>query len=263
VVVAPDELVLLPLIEGRQHGWPAWTWISLGAAPVILGGFVARQARLRRRGEAALLDLGLFRERAFSAGLLTQLFLAGAQASFFVYLALYLQQGRGLDPLQAGLVFAILAAAYVVVSGPAPALTARFGRSVVAAGGTLLAAGLALLAAVTAEIGVGGSILVLVPGLLLVGAGIGLCFTPLTSTVLSGIDPSGAGAASGAMSTMQQVGYALGVAVTGLIFFASSDDVGRAFELSLLQLTALAIAIIAMTRLLPRAASRPPRAASV
>lgn len=255
--------VLLPLIEGRQHGWPAWTWISLGAAPVILGGFVARQARLRRRGEAALLDLGLFRERAFSAGLLTQLFLAGAQASFFVYLALYLQQGRGLDPLQAGLVFAILAAAYVVVSGPAPALTARFGRSVVAAGGTLLAAGLALLAAVTAEIGVGGSILVLVPGLLLVGAGIGLCFTPLTSTVLSGIDPSGAGAASGAMSTMQQVGYALGVAVTGLIFFASGDDVGRAFELSLLQLTALAIAIIAMTRLLPRAASRPPRAASV
>jgi MFS family permease len=255
--------ILLPLIEGRQHGWPAWTWISLGAAPVILGGFVARQARLRRRGEAALLDLGLFRERAFSAGLLTQLFLAGAQASFFVYLALYLQQGRGLDPLQAGLVFAILAAAYVVVSGPAPALTARFGRSVVAAGGTLLAAGLAVLAAVTAEIGVGGSILVLVPGLLLVGAGIGLCFTPLTSTVLSGIDPAGAGAASGAMSTMQQVGYALGVAVTGLIFFASGDDVGRAFELSLLQLTALAIAIIAMTRLLPRAASRPPRAASV
>jgi hypothetical protein len=59
------------------------------------------------------------------------------------------------------------------------------------------------------------------------------------------------------------VGYALGVAVTGLIFFASGDDVGRAFELSLLQLTALAIAIIAMTRLLPRAASRPPRAASV
>jgi EmrB/QacA subfamily drug resistance transporter len=251
--------VLLPLIEGRQHGWPAWTWISLGAAPLILGAFVERQARL---GDAALLNLGLFRERAFAAGLATQLFLAGAQASFFVYLALYLQQGRGLDPLQAGLVFTILAVAYVVVSGPAPALTARFGRSVVAAGGAALAAGLAVLAAATAEVGVGGSIAVMVPGLLLVGAGIGLCFTPLTSTVLSGIDPAGAGAASGAMSTMQQVGYALGVAVTGLIFFAAGDDMGRAFELSLLQLTALALGIIAMTRLLPRAASRSPRAAS-
>src|SRR3954465_1973633 len=250
--------VLLPLIEGRQHGWPAWTWISLGAAPLILGAFVERQARL---GDAALLNLGLFRERAFAAGLATQLFLAGAQASFFVYLALYLQQGRGLDPLQAGLVFTILAVAYVVVSGPAPALTARFGRSVVAAGGAALAAGLAMLAAATAEVGVGGSIAVLVPGLLLAGAGVGLCFTPLTSTVLSGIDPAGAGAASGAMSTMQQVGYALGVAVTGLIFFASGD-VAPAFELSLLQLTALALGIIAMPPLPPRAASRPPRAAS-
>jgi EmrB/QacA subfamily drug resistance transporter len=250
--------VLLPLIEGRQHGWPAWTWISLAAAPMILGAFVVRQAR----SEAPLLDLGLFRERAFSAGLATQLLLGSAQASFFVYLALYLQQGRGLDPLQAGLVFTILAAAYVVVSGPAPALTARFGRTVVAAGGAALAAGLALLAAATAEIGTGGSIAMLVPGLLLVGVGIGLCFTPLTSTVLSGIDPAGAGAASGAMSTITQVGYALGVAVTGLIFFAAGSDLGRAFELSLLQLTALALGIIAMTRLLPRAATPSPHAAS-
>jgi EmrB/QacA subfamily drug resistance transporter len=250
--------VLLPLIEGRQHGWPAWTWMSLAAAPVILGAFVVRQAR----SEAPLLDLGLFRERAFSAGLATQLLLGSAQASFFVYLSLYLQQGRGLDPLQAGLVFTILAAAYVVVSGPAPALTARFGRTVVAAGGAALAAGLALLAAATAEIGTGGSIAVLVPGLLLVGVGIGLCFTPLTATVLSGIDPAGAGAASGAMSTITQVGYALGVAITGLIFFAAGSDLGRAFELSLLQLTALALGIIAMTRLLPRAASPSPRAAS-
>src|SRR3954463_2655014 len=190
------------------------------------------------------------------------MFLASAQAAFFVYLALYLQEGRGLDALQAGLVFTILAVAYVAVSGPAPALTARYGRSVVAAGGAALAAGLGTLAAATAEVGTGGSPALLVPGLLLVGAGIGLCFTPLTSTVLSGIDPAGAGAASGAMSTMQQVGYALGVAVTGLIFFAAGDVMGRAFELSLLQLTALALGIIAMTRLLPRAASRSPRAAS-
>src|SRR5436305_1073524 len=103
--------ILLPLIEGRQHGWPAWAWISLGAAPAILAVFAVHQARLRRRGAGPLLDIGLLRERTFSAGLLTQLCLAGAQASFFVYLALYLQQGRGLDPLEAGLVFTILAVA--------------------------------------------------------------------------------------------------------------------------------------------------------
>jgi len=100
---------------------------------------------------------------------------------------------------------------------------------------------------------VSGSLLALVPGLLLVGAGIGLCYTPLTSAVLAGVDPSRAGAASGALSTTQQVGYALGVAVTGLIFFGASEaDVGHAFELCLLQQTALALAIVAITRLLPR-----------
>jgi MFS family permease len=245
--------VLLPLIEGRQHGWPVWTWLSFAAAPVLLGGFVAHQARLRRRGEPALLDLGLFTRRAFSAGLLTQLFLASVQASFFAYFALYLQLGRGLNALDAGLVFTILAVAYVAVSGPAPGLTERYGRAVVAAGGASLTAGFAYLAAVTAEAGVGGSIAALVPGLVLVGAGIGLCFTPLTTTVLGEIEPDRVGAASGALSTTQQVGFALGVAITGVIFFGESGaDVGRAFELSLIELSVLAAGIVVMTRLLPR-----------
>jgi EmrB/QacA subfamily drug resistance transporter len=247
--------VLLPLIEGRQHGWPAWAWISLGLAPVILGGLGAHLARLRRRGEAALLDLDLFRKPAFSGGLVSQLLLASAQASFFVYLALYLQQGRGLNPLEAGLVFTVLAVAYVVVSGPATKLTARHGRAVVGVGGAALAAGLAVMAAGTADIGVGGSVLVLVPGLLLVGAGIGLSFTPLTSTVMAAIEPERAGAASGAMSTTQQVGYGLGVAITGVIFFAQTD-IASGFESSLVQLAALAVGLVVATALLPSGAKR-------
>jgi MFS family permease len=147
----------------------------------------------------------------------------------------------------------------VVVSGPAPELTKRFGRSVVAAGGVSLAAGLLLLAAAVADVGVGGSLLVLVPGLVLVGAGIGLCYTPLTSMVLAGVDPARAGAASGAMSTITQVGYALGVAVTGVIFFGSGQDLGHAFKLSLLQMSVLAIGIVVMSRLLPRPQPVEPR----
>jgi EmrB/QacA subfamily drug resistance transporter len=243
--------VLLPLIEGREHGWPLWTWVSLGAAPLILGGFLRRQQRLGVDG-GALLDLRLFEERGFSAGIATQLFLASAQASFFVFLALYLQIGRGLGALEAGLVFTILAVAYVVTSGPAPALTARFGRTVVAGGGVALTLGLVALAAAVAEIGTAGSLAALVPGLLLVGAGIGLCFTPLTSTVLQNVDPARAGSASGAMSTMQQVGYALGVAITGIVYFGAADrGVGHAFELSLVQLAAVAAGIVAASRLLP------------
>ena len=243
--------VLLPLIEGREQDWPLWTWISLGAAPLILGAFVAHERRLGRRDAGPLLDLTLFRERAFSAGLVTQLFLASAQAAFFVYLALYLQVGRGLSALESGLLFAIVAVAYVAVSGPAPKLTERYGRSVVAVGGLSLAAGLALLATTVSEVGVGGSVAALAPGLALAGVGIGLCFTPLTATVLRNVDSERVGAASGTMSTMQQVGYAVGVAVTGLIFFGAGQDVARAFEISLIQLAVLGVGIVLASRLLP------------
>jgi EmrB/QacA subfamily drug resistance transporter len=244
--------VLLPLIEGRQLGWPVWTLVSLALAPAILGAFLLRQRRLGQEGRAPLLDLALFRERAFSAGLATQFFLACAQASFFVYLALYLQLGRGLGPLQAGLVFTIIAVAYVAVSGPAPRLTERFGRAVVGFGGLSLTLGLGLLAVAVSELGTGGSLLGLVPGLALAGAGIGLCLTPLTSTVLANVDAGRAGSASGALSTMQQIGFALGVAVTGVIYFGAADDgIGHAFELSLIQLAAVSAGIVLASRLLP------------
>jgi EmrB/QacA subfamily drug resistance transporter len=263
VVVVAGGLVaiLLPLIEGRAQGWPAWTWISLAVAPFILAAFVAYQRALTRHGAAPLLDLGLFSQRGFSAGLATQLLLASAQAAFFVYLALYLQMGRRLDPLESGLVFTIVAVAYVAVSGPAPRLTERYGRAVIAAGGLCLATGLGSLAVAVAEVGVTGPLAAFVPGLLLAGAGVGLCFTPLTAIVLGNIDSERAGAASGVLSTTQQVGYSLGVAITGVIFFGSGNDIARAFELSLIELAVLAAGVAGASRLLPGAGRAPrPRA---
>ena len=132
--------ILLPLIEGRQNGWPVWTWVSFALAPVLLGAFLAHQWRRPRTGaaRARCSTSGCSAQRSRShAGLLTQLFLASVQASFFAYLALYLQLGRGLGALEAGLVFTILAVAYVAASGPAPKLTERYGRAVVAAGGVV------------------------------------------------------------------------------------------------------------------------------
>jgi EmrB/QacA subfamily drug resistance transporter len=247
--------VVLPLLEGRQHGWPAWTWLSLAAAPVLLAVFVAHQRRLTRRGGSPLLDVSLFAHRSFSGGLLTQLCFWAGQASFFVVLALYLQNGRGLHPLPAGLVFTILAVAYVVASMRSPALTARYGRAGIAAGALVLACGHGLLLAAVSDVGVGGSLVVLVPGLLLVGAGMGLVLAPLASTILQSLEPERAGAASGMLTTMQSVGNALGVAVTGVIFFgALHSGYARAFELALSELGILLVLVAALTRLLPRRA---------
>ena len=245
--------LLLPLVEGRQQGFPEWTWISLALAPVILGVFVAHQLRLSRRSGGPLLEPRLFREQSFSAGLLTQLAFWCGMASFFVVLALYFQQGRGLNALQAGLVFTVLAAAYLVASLQAPRLTARYGRQLIASGALILAGGYALLLVGVAMGGADGWIGELVPGLMLTGAGMGLCITPLVTTVLSSVQPEHAGAASGTLSTVQQLGNALGVAVTGVLFFgALGAGYTYAFEVALAEFVVLLLVVAALTRLLPR-----------
>ena len=114
-------------------------------------------------------------------------------------LALYLQQGRGLSGLSAGLVFTILAVAYVAASARAPMLTERYGRRVLGVGALVLETGHGLLLAAVAEVGVGGSILALVPGLVAIGFGMGLMIVPLTTTIMSSVDPEHAGAAAGAL----------------------------------------------------------------
>jgi EmrB/QacA subfamily drug resistance transporter len=253
LITAVLTAVVLPLVEGRQHGWPTWTWISFAAAPVLLALFIGRQRRVQRRGGSPLLDASLFRHRSFSAGLLTQFAFWGGQASFFVVLALYLQQGRGLHPLPAGLVFTILASAYVAASMTAPRLIERFGRRVIGGGALILACGHALLLGAVADIGVGGSVAMLAPGLLLVGAGMGFVLAPLATTILQSLEPERAGAASGLLTTMQGVGNALGVAITGVIFFgALHGGYARAFELSVGELAALLLGVAALARLLPR-----------
>ncbi len=252
LVSAGLTAIVLPLVEGRQFGWPTWSWVSLGLAPVILSVFVVQQRRLAGRGGAPLLELGLFRQRTFSAGLLTQMVFWCGQASFFLVLALYLQQGRGLSALHAGLVFTILAATYLAGSFGAPALTVRLGRRVLATGALVLAAGHGLLLAAVGDVGVGGSIVPLVPGLMLIGAGMGLGIAPLTTIILSDIRPEHAGAASGMLSTMQQVGNAIGVAVISVIFFgALHSGFAPAFQLSLAVLAAILVSAAALTRLLP------------
>ena len=106
--------------------------------------------------------------------------------------------------------------------------------------------------------GVSGSIAILVPGLLLIGAGMGLGITPLATIILSGMKPAQAGAASGALTTMQNVGNAVGVAVIGVIFFgalgSSPATFATAFEPSLAALAVILLAVAALTRLLPKEA---------
>jgi MFS family permease len=244
--------VLLPLIQGRQLGWPAWSWGCLAAGPVLLAVFGWYERALASRGGTPLLDPAVFASRSLRTGLGTQLAFWCQQAACYLFLALYLQQGRGEGPLASGGVFTVLAAGYLVTSLRAPALTVRFGRRVVLAGALTAAAGDVLLLACAIATGSTGPVPWLFPGLFLVGAGQGLCITPLTTTVLSHASPQAAGAVSGALSTMQQVGNALGVALIGVVFFGTlSQGYPRAFAISLGVMAALLLGVATLSRLLP------------
>ena len=187
LVTAAVTAVVLPLVEGREHGWPVWTWVSLAVAPVLGVALVAHQ----RGRSAPLLDLTLFRSRSFAIGSLTALTFALVPAAFFFVLALYLQQGRGFDALFSGTVFAAVGVGYFVAMVVAGPLALRLRHQVLALGALLVAAGCVLLA----EAARASSSLELVPGLALVGFGIGAVLVPLASTVLAGIDPLQAGSA--------------------------------------------------------------------
>jgi EmrB/QacA subfamily drug resistance transporter len=244
--------IVLPLVDGRAHGWPLWTWLSLAAAPLLLGAFALQQRRLDARGGTPMMPPELFASRGVTVGLAAQLLFWSGQASFFLVLSLYLQLGRGMSALHSGLVFTILAGAYLATSIRAPALTMRHGRRVLAAGAGLLALGHVALALTVADVGIGGSVMALAPGLALVGAGMGLGITPLASLIMAAAPPEHVGATSGVLSTMQNVGNAIGVAVVGVLFYGTtSHGFAGAFQVSVLALAVALTGVAFLTRLIP------------
>ena len=261
MVIASVALVaiVLPLIQGRQAGWPAWTWPSLAGGCLLLAAFAWYQHRVAARGGTPLIDPALFRERAFTAGLLAQLVFWTGQASFFLVLALYLQEGRGLTALASGVVFTAIGAGYLVTSSTAHHLARLLGRQVIAVGAVIMAAGLALLWAGAAA-GAGGAgseggagVGWLVPGLLVDGLGMGMVLAPLAVTVLARVSPQHAGPAAGVLSTVQQVGNALGVALLGIVFYgALGGGVPHAFRGCLIFLIVVELVLAGLVQLLPK-----------
>lgn len=260
VVVITLALValVLPLIEGREAGWPLWTWLSFGAFAVLMAAFVAVERSIAAKGGSPLVNIAMFGDRAFVVGLACQLVFWMGQASFFLVLALYMQAGRGLSALESGLLFAAIGAGYMYTSMNATKFAAKLGRQVLATGALLMAGGLVVLGVTAAQLGSGGSTAWLIPGLVIDGAGMGLAVAPLASTVLARVNPQYAGSASGVLTTGLQIGNSIGVAVIGVIFYNAlgerpdSSAYAHAFEMGIIFLVAVAAMLALLVQALPR-----------
>jgi EmrB/QacA subfamily drug resistance transporter len=249
--------VVLPLVQGREQGWPLWTWLSLAAAPLLLGGFTFYQRGLGLKGGTPLVPLVLFRERSFSVGITMALVYGMVNAAFFLVLALYLQLGHGMSALESGLLFISLGIGYFMSSAISGQIAAKLGRQVLAVGALVQGIGhVVLVETVTST----SETLWLIPGLTLTGFGMGLVMGPMAATVLAGITSKHAGAASGLLSTAQQVGGALGVALVGIVFYDTLGEVltadlfTDAFVNGLWLLTAFCAVVGALVQMLPRPA---------
>ncbi|KQW52600.1 hypothetical protein ASC77_24885 [Nocardioides sp. Root1257] len=253
LVVAALTALVLPLVEGQRQGWPLWTWLCL-VGSVVLGDLAWLRGRaLRRRGVQPLVDLEPLRSRAIGVATLGQALLFTGMAAYFLVLAIYLQDGRGLGPLASGAVFTIVAATYMLGSHEASVLLARFGpRATVTGAAVTFGAGHLLLLAAVEHVGVAGSVLWLAPGLAVGGVGMGVALAALVGTVMGAVESRDAGTVSGTSSTTQQIGNALGVALVGIVFFGRVDQgLVTAFGASLVYLTATTAAVAVTAGFLP------------
>ncbi|KQX46285.1 MULTISPECIES: MFS transporter [unclassified Streptomyces] len=209
------------LIRAHSDGW---------AAPLTLGLFAAAAVALtlfvvvERRVEHPVLDLSLFRSPSFTGIMISALFLQGAAFASLLFESLWMQSVLGYEPVEAGLYILPMCASAFVVS----ALAGRFGpwppRATIGGGLALIALGSGMQASLDA--GSTGSSLV--AGLVVSGLGVGLVTPSLSAAALATVPPERGGMVGGAVNTFRQLGFALGIAVFGVIFQARIESVLKA-----------------------------------
>jgi MFS family permease len=243
--------IVVPLSEGREHGWPVWIFVTLACAPILIATFFLYEARLTRVGGMPLVDMKLLRIPSFARGVLiaTLFFFT---TSFYLLFGLYQQEGRGMSPLDVGLAIV----PYGVGLFLGPLISAPFVRL----RPKLLAMGMAFqvtfytLIGVLVALGIDGPPLSAV--VFLAGLGQGVAFPRLFATVLGDVPPAQAGVAAGITNSALQIGAAISVAAIGSLFFtvlgSGTGERAYAHAFAAAQWTATAGLFVAMLIAIPR-----------
>ena len=211
-------LLVYPLVEGRETGWPTWLIAMLVAAPLAFVIFVRFELRLAARSGSPLVEFALFREAGFAVGV-AMAFALYTVSSFYLTFSVYLQGGLQLSPLQAGLKTLPFAAAYFLASLGSARVVTRLGKFALTIGFALQVVGFGIaLLAVAGTLASG-----LYVGLAIAGLGFGTVMPSVIKAVIGGVASKHAGLASGIVISTFQIASALGVAVIGGVFYAELD----------------------------------------
>ena len=200
------------LLRGNEKGWSSALIVTmLAGGAALFAVFLLWEWKSTR----PMIELALFKRPAFTGAQVTAFALSSAVFAMFLYLTLYLQNYLGYSAIETGVRFLPITVLSFVCAAVSGTLTARVPVRFLLAGGLLLCAvGLFLLRDIT----VTSSWTALLPGFVLMGAGVGVTNPALASTAIAVVPPQRAGMASGTNSTFRQVGIATGIAAFGALF---------------------------------------------
>jgi MFS family permease len=253
VLSAALLLLVYPLVAGREAGWPVWSLACIALSVPAMALFVAIERGQSRMGGHPLLDIRLFRDRAFSVGLALSFMVYSSSAYFFSY-AVYLQSGLGWNVMAAGIGILPFGLGFLFGSLAVPLLVPRLGHNTPALGyvGGIVGQG----AVIAILLNGGGPGAAMYAAMALAGLGLGVVFPSLIRIVLQDIAPVHAGMASGVLNTVIQVGPAVAVPLIGGVFFTvlgratSVAAYSHAFAAVLACIVTTFVVSLALTRLL-------------
>ena len=244
--------LVFPLIQGRESGWPWWSFALLAGAVLIFIYFFKDQRRKKIAGRAILIDESLFSFRDFNIGLGAVLFHFMMHTCYLFLSAVFLQTGLHLQPLTAGLYFVAPGILFTISSVIAGKLVPRYGTIVLQAGVAIIVVTFALQIMLFKT---GAGVLPLFILQATYGLGNGLVLPSLLNVTLRSLPPAFAGAAAGVYSTVQQTASALGICLIGGLYFYLLDgthSVQLAYHYALVVQIACGVLVSLMLFCLPK-----------
>ncbi|MET9764379.1 MFS transporter [Streptomyces sp. NPDC006372] len=257
-VTAALTCLCLPLIEGHEKGWPWWCFALLGCSVPLFALFALRCSAVHRRTKSALVPPSLWGQRGFTVGLVMYLLAYSGIASFFFYQSLMLQQAFDYSALAVSAIATPFAVGSLGGYYSSAALARHTsGRMAIVTGGLIWSIGVGAAGATALLAGDGLQGWYFLPSFLIAGLGLGLALAPLMGEVLKSVSGADAGSASGTLSTGQQIGAVLGMALIGSAYFAVLGSGDRqhyrlAFAVASFCIAVAAAALAAGVRFLPR-----------
>ena len=216
--------LIFPISEGRERGFPAWSWAMMGAALLLGYVWVGFERNLARAGGSPLVPMELFESKGYGRGLTSILLLFSGLSSTSFVIGQFLQRGLGLAPKNAGLVFGALSLSFLVSSLGSAKMVARIGTKTLLVGLTLLQIGQVLLIAATFFLRGHLHAIALVPILFVYGLGQGLCVPQIIrQTMKHGRNAKRGARLRACFRRRSRSRFSLGVSVVGGIFFAIGD----------------------------------------